>query len=161
MARTLSLDVSDGGLLGLAEGGAVLGPSPGLRARRGRASRSSARRRRRRSRLSPRLVASDFWARLDTAPLGPPFPEGLSPADLVHAHLESLWKTAKARHRARSSSRVPGVYDERQLGLLLGIAQALGMPVARPRGRGARRGLGRASPASGCSTWTWACAARW
>ena len=82
----------------------------------------------RRSRLSPRLVASDFWSRLDAAPLGPPFPDGLSSADLVHGHLESLWRTGRAG-TGEVVLAVPGVYDEKQLGLLLGIAQALAMPV--------------------------------
>ena len=127
MTRALSLDVSDGGLLGLAEDGAVLGPSPGCALVEadepvfGEAAL-------RRSRLAPRLVASDFWSRLDAAPLGPPFPEGLSSADLVHGHLETLWRTGRAG-TGEVVLAVPGVYDERQLGLLLGIAQALAMPV--------------------------------
>jgi hypothetical protein len=128
LARTLSLDLGDGGLLGLAEGGLVLGPSPGCALVEGERPLFGEEARRR-CRLSPRLVASDFWARLDTAPLGPPFPEGLSAADLVHAHLESLWKTAKGG-TAEVVLALPGVYDERQLGLLLGIAQSLAMPVS-------------------------------
>jgi hypothetical protein len=127
MARALSLDVSDGGFLGVAEGGAVLGPSPGCALVEddvpvfGEEAL-------RRSRLLPRLVASDFWSRLDKEPLGPPFPDGLSAADLVHGHLETLWRKAKAG-TGEVVLAVPGVYDERQLGLLLGIAQALAMPV--------------------------------
>jgi hypothetical protein len=128
MARALSLDVSDGGLLGLSEGGAVLGPSPGCALVEGEEPLFGEEALRR-SRLSPRLVASDFWSRLDTAPLGPPFPDGLSSADLVHGHLETLWRKAKAGTGGVVLA-VPGVYDERQLGLLLGIAQALSMPVA-------------------------------
>jgi len=128
MARALSFDVSDGGLLGLAEGGAVLGPSAGCALVEGDRilfGEDALRR----SRLSPRLVASDFWSRLDAASLGPPFPDGLSAADLVHGHLESLWAKAKVG-TGEVVLAVPGVYDEGQLGLLLGIAQALAMPVA-------------------------------
>jgi hypothetical protein len=127
MARALSLDVGDGGLLGVAEDGTVVGPSPGCALVEddepvfGEAAL-------RRSRLSPRLVASDFWSRLDTEPLGPPFPESLSSADLVHGHLESLWGKAKGG-TGEVVLAVPGVYQDRQLGLLLGIAQALAMPV--------------------------------
>ena len=128
MARALSLDVSDGGLLGVAEGGTVLGPSPGCALVEG-GGPVFGEEARRRSRLSPRLVASDYWARLDTEPLGPPFPGGLSSADLVHGHLESLWRTGRAG-TDEVVLAVPGVYDDRQLGLLLGIAQALAMPVA-------------------------------
>jgi hypothetical protein len=127
MARALSLDVSDGGLLGVAEGGALLGPSPGCALVEGD-ELVFGEEALRRSRLSPRLVASDFWSRLDAAPLGPPFPDGLSSADLVHGHLESLWGKAKAG-TGEVVLAVPGVYDEKQLGLLLGIAQALSMPV--------------------------------
>jgi hypothetical protein len=127
MARVLSLDVSDGGLVGVADDGAVLGPSPGCALVEGGVpvfGEEAVRR----SRLLPRLVASDFWSRLDAGPLGPPFPEGLSSADLVHGHLESLWRKAKAG-TGDVVLAVPGVYDDRQLGLLLGIAQALSMPV--------------------------------
>jgi hypothetical protein len=127
VARTLALDLGDGGLLGVAEGGAVFGPSPGFALVEAEATvygeEALAR-----SRLHPRLVASDFWARLDRDPLGPPFPEGLSAADLVYGHLETLWVRAKAG-TAEVMLAVPGVYDERQLGLLLGIAHALAMPV--------------------------------
>ncbi len=128
MARALSLDLSDGGLLGLAEGGAVLGPSPGCALVEGDAPLFGDEALRR-SRLFPRRVASDFWSRLDAAPLGPPFPDGLSAADLVHGHLESLWRAGRPG-TDEVVLAVPGVYDDRQLGLLLGIAQALGMPVA-------------------------------
>ncbi len=127
MSRALALDVSDGGLLGLAEGGAVLGPSPGMALVEG-AQPLFGEEARRRCRLSPRLVASDCWARLDGEPLGPPFPEGLSRADLVHAHLESLWNGVR-RGTGEVVLAVPGVHGEAELGLLLGIAQALGMPV--------------------------------
>jgi len=127
VARVLALDVCDSGLLALAEGGFVFGPSPGIaivepaRVRLGQEALSA-------SRLQPRQLASDFWARLDSAPLGPPFPEGLSSADLVHGHLESVWVRAKPR-TAEVLLAVPGVYDEQQLGLLVGITQALSMPV--------------------------------
>ena len=127
MARALSLDVSDGGLLGLAEGGAVVGPSPGCALVEGDEPLFGEQALRR-SRLVPRLVASDFWSRLDAAPLGTPFPDGLSSADLVHGHLASLWRPAKTG-TAEVVLAVPGIYDERQLGLLLGIARALEMPV--------------------------------
>jgi hypothetical protein len=127
MARALSLDLSDGGLLGLAEDGTVLGPSPGCALLEGDPPLFGEEALRR-SRLSPRLVASDFWSRLDVAPLGPPFPDGLSSADLVHGHLESLWRRAEAG-TSEVVLAVPSIYDDRQLGLLLGIAQALAMPV--------------------------------
>jgi hypothetical protein len=128
MARTLALDLGDSGLLGVAEGGAVFGPSPGCALVEG-GEPVFGEETLKRSRLSPRLVASDYWSRLATDPLGPPFPDGLTSADLVHAHLGSVWRKAKAGTREVLLA-VPGVYDERQLGLLLGIAQSLEMPVA-------------------------------
>ena len=39
------------------------------------------------ARLKPRLVHDTFWDRLDTAPAGRPFPDGMRRADLAHAHL--------------------------------------------------------------------------
>jgi hypothetical protein len=127
VARALALDLSDAGLVGLGSDGLVLGPSPGTAVfEGGRSIHGEAARRR--SRLVPRLVASDCWARLDAEPLGPPFPDGLSRADLVHAHLESLWSGVR-RTTGEVVLAAPGALDERQLGLLLGIAQALGMPV--------------------------------
>ena len=49
--------------------------------------------------------------------------------DLVHGHLESVWREARAR-TSEVLLAVPGVYQERQLGRLVGIAQALGLPVS-------------------------------
>ena len=80
-------------------------------------------------RLLPRRVVSDFWARLDSEPLGPLFPAELRGADLVHAHLETLWAKARAR-TSEVLLAVGGGYDERQLGVLVGITQALGIPVS-------------------------------
>lgn len=127
MARALGLDLSDGGLLGLVEGERLVGPSPGValvEAERTVFGEDALRR----SRLLPRLVASDFWARLDQETLGPPFPEELSSADLAYSHLESVWSAGGAGVDEVLLA-VPGVYDARQLGLLLGIAGALDMPV--------------------------------
>jgi hypothetical protein len=128
VARALALDVTDGGILAVAEGGTVLGPSPGYalvdagRVLFGTEALAAAR-------LRPRFVASRHWQHLDTQPLGLPFPDGLSAADLVHAHLESLWKPARAG-TTEVVVAAPGVYLDSQLGLLAGIAQSLGMPLA-------------------------------
>ncbi len=128
MARALGLEAGDSGLFGAAEGGAVFGPSPAVaivdsaRPRFGEEALAACR-------LLPRQVASDFWARLDMEPLGPPFPAELRSADLVHGHLEWLWAKA-GPGTSEVLLAVGGGCDERQLGLLLGIAQALGIPVA-------------------------------
>ena len=128
MAHALGLEAGDAGLVGVAEGGAVFGPSPAVaiveaeRLRFGAEALAGCR-------LLPRQVASDFWARLDGEPLGPLFPVALRSADLVHGHLETLWATAGAR-TSEVLLAVGGGYDERQLGVLVGITQALGIPVS-------------------------------
>ena len=127
MARALGLEAGDAGLVAVGEAGAVHGPSPavaivdGGRVRFGEEALAGCR-------LLPRQVASDFWARLDAEPLGPPFPAGLRAADHVHGHLESRWAKAAAR-TGEVLLAVGGGCDERQLGQLVGITQALGIPV--------------------------------
>jgi len=126
MARALGLDVSDAGVTGVGEGGKLLGPSPGLALVEGdRVSVGEAAQRK--ARLKPLYLASRFWERLDPAPLGRPFPQGLTHADLVHAHLASLWERAGSVDAVILA--VPGVYGEEALGRLVGISEALGMPV--------------------------------
>ena len=90
-----------------------------------------------RARLKPRWVANRFWDRLDTEPLGRPFPRDLRNADLVYAHLTEVWKEVQAGMDSQSNRgieavvlTVPGMYSKRQLGLLLGIGRACGIPIA-------------------------------
>jgi len=126
VARALALDVSDAGVTGVGDGGQLLGPSPGLalvegdRVIVGEVAQGKAR-------LKPLFLASRFWERLDPSPLGRPFPSGLTHADLVHAHLASLWERAGDVEAVVLA--VPGVYGEEALGRLVGISEALGMPV--------------------------------
>ncbi len=127
MAFSLGLEASDAGLLGIGEGGAIYGPSPAVAIVDGDLVRFGAEALAG-CRLQPRQVASEFWARLDAEPLGPPFPAELRSADLVHGHLAGLWKLAAAR-TSEVLLAVGGGYDARQLGVLLGITQALGLPV--------------------------------
>ncbi len=127
MGRALALDVTDAGVLGIGEGGKLVGPSPGYALADGKtllvgeeAFRCA--------RLRPRFVMSRFWERLDTKPLGRPFPRGLTAADLVHAHLKSLWEKA-GQGVGEVVLAVPGGLGSEALARLLGIAQALEMPV--------------------------------
>lgn len=90
-----------------------------------------------RARLKPRWVANRFWDRLDTEPLGRPFPRELRNADLVHAHLTEVWKKVQGSMDSGAVAgveavvlTVPGMYSKRQLGLLLGIGRACGVPIA-------------------------------
>jgi hypothetical protein len=128
VGHALGLEAGDAGLLAVAEGGAVFGPSPSVaiveagRLRFGEEALAGCR-------LLPRQVASDFWSRLDGEPLGPLFPVDLCCADLVHGHLEKLWAKAGAR-TSEVLLAVGGGYDQRQLGVLVGVTQALGIPVS-------------------------------
>ncbi len=83
----------------------------------------------RRAREKPRFIHHRFWQDLDTEPLGKPFPRDLSAADLAHAHLSEVWKTAP-EGTERVILAVPGSFSARQLGLVLGIARACDLPVA-------------------------------
>jgi len=80
------------------------------------------------ARLKPRLVNNRFWGELDTTPLGRPFGGDLSHADLAHAHLSTVWSHVKSGVDSVILA-VPGSHSDHQLGLILGIARACGIPV--------------------------------
>ncbi|MDX1389264.1 MAG: FHA domain-containing protein [Acidobacteriota bacterium] len=82
-----------------------------------------------RARLKPRWVHDHFWRDLSTAPLPRPFPDSLTTADLVHAHLADVWSTVGDGVDTVILA-VPGSHDDKQLGLILGIARACGAPVS-------------------------------
>jgi hypothetical protein len=127
MAGALALDLTDSGVLGVGEGGTLVGPSPGYALVEDErivvGAEAVAR-----ARLRPRFVMSRFWERLDGEPLGRPFPEGLTRADLVHAHLKSVWEKTGSGF-SEVVLVAPGTHGPDSLGRLLGIAQALEMPV--------------------------------
>jgi hypothetical protein len=81
------------------------------------------------ARLKPRRTHHRFWSQLDTRPLGRPFPGRLSTADLVHAHLSEIWERTRPGID-RVVLALPGSHSEHQMGMIVGIAQACGMPVA-------------------------------
>lgn len=129
----VAIEISDVGLNAFDDSGPIGTPSPGyvLLDRRelvsGEAARSVAR-------LRPRFVSHRHWDRLDTEPVGRPFPRGLSHADLVHAHLSRYWSDLTDSVDLPESLvsvvlAVPGSYSHDQLSLLLGIARACGIPV--------------------------------
>ncbi len=82
-----------------------------------------------RARLKPRWAYDRFWEELDTTPLPRPFPTTLRRADLAHAHLEEVWESTRERADDVMLA-IPGSFSHEQLGLVLGIARACGMPVA-------------------------------
>jgi hypothetical protein len=82
----------------------------------------------RQARLKPRMVSTRFWDRLSTDPVFPAIPTGFSFADLARAHLSHVW--AQGGHDTGGLILVvPGYFERRQLGLLLGIAEQLTLPV--------------------------------
>lgn len=79
-------------------------------------------------RLKPRQVSSTFWANLGLAE-GSAGVEGVaSAADLAYAQLDALWKAHGSGAR-EVVLVVPARYGAPELGLLLGLAQEVGVPV--------------------------------
>lgn len=79
------------------------------------------------ARLRPRSVHHRFWHDLDVVEIGRPYPPKLRTADLAHAHLRAVWDGVGGAEGAILA--VPGTSSERQLGVLLGVAEAAGVPV--------------------------------
>lgn len=125
--KRAALLVVDSGLVAVGSRGHVSAPSPGLALVEegalllGRDAAESAR-------LKPRRIHSRFWQRLDTNPLGRPFPKHLRTADLAHAHLSNVWSSIGSGVD-EVILVVPGLYTEEQLALLLGLAAAAEVPV--------------------------------
>jgi hypothetical protein len=79
--------------------------------------------------LFPRQILNHFWDLLNTEPLeqtGKHFP--LNHAEIVFRHLALIWQQLQS-HGCEIVMAVPSFYDREHLGLILGIAQELGMPV--------------------------------
>lgn len=78
--------------------------------------------------LKPRRVQNRFWSDLHTEPLPDRRFHHMSTADLVSRQLEQLWKKVSA-HGDRLAVAVPPYMNKENLGLLLGIAEELGIPL--------------------------------
>ena len=129
---TLAIEIQDAGLLvrGRPPLMTDLPPSPGYALvengglRTGAAALAAAR-------LQPRQVDNQFWWGLNTEPRAGTRGD-LSAADLAHAHLTAVWEQVQGAAPAGDSEVLlvlPGSYGDAQLGLVLGIARACGMPV--------------------------------
>lgn len=124
------MEINDTGLLARTDPEAALeafSPSPGYVLLEGDAlltGQAAAAR----ARLEPRRVNDRFWMDLGTDPLPPPFPPGLTHADLAHAHLSQLHEQLGLQP-AHVLLAVPGSHTPEQLGLMLGIARACELPV--------------------------------
>jgi hypothetical protein len=84
----------------------------------------------RKSRLRPLWANNRFWSRLDQAKLTNPSGRFQTNADLAHAHLEHVWHELAGAADNSLLVVVPSTWDQPQLGLLLGIAADLNIPVS-------------------------------
>lgn len=80
------------------------------------------------ARINPRATHDRFWSWLDDAPMARPAPPARSHADLAWLHLREVVAEV-GRHSPGWLVAVPAGYDERALGLLLGIARRLEIGV--------------------------------
>ncbi len=80
------------------------------------------------ARRHPRQTNCRFWEAFDAQPLRSPEFEGYSHAELAYRHLEGVWRQIKT-DQAEVILVVPDHYGDKELGLLLGIASTLGMPI--------------------------------
>jgi hypothetical protein len=79
--------------------------------------------------LKPRLVTSHFWDQLSTEPLDHPGPyTQQNNAEIASVHLAKIWHSVKGPE-VEVVIAVPGFYHQDHLGLLLGIANELSLPV--------------------------------
>ena len=83
---------------------------------------------RRQARLKPRMVNSLFWERLSNQAVVPGNPRGESYADLARAHMARVWSSAGAGVDGLILV-LPAHFDRQGMGLLLGIAEQLALPV--------------------------------
>ena len=82
----------------------------------------------RRAHLVPHQIQHRFWDQLDTAPLTKPIRRAANHAEVAFAHMEMIWEKVKP-HCSQMMIAVPGYFTRTQLGLILGMAQELAMPV--------------------------------
>jgi hypothetical protein len=81
-----------------------------------------------RARLHPRQIMNRFWDELSTDPLENPAPGARNQAEVACAHLAKIWERAR-RFGDSLVIAVPGYFQSSQLGLILGMAQELAIPV--------------------------------
>jgi len=118
----VAIETADSGILAVAPDGFTTDPSPGIALLDGPSpivGRAAAEQ----ERLLPRRVHDRFWECLDDQSLGKPHPAHLTPADLVHAHLGEV-RAVLPPPIDGALVAVPGHYDRRWLGHLLGVMEA-------------------------------------
>lgn len=80
------------------------------------------------ARIDPRRIQHRFWSELDTEPLSDSRFGHLSAADLVSRQLEEIW-SATGKGVSELIVAVPAYMSADNLGLFLGIANELNLPV--------------------------------
>jgi hypothetical protein len=78
--------------------------------------------------LFPLQVINRFWDQLNTEPLKKKNRHAQSHAEIAYAHLFHVWETVK-QYGDEMIIAVPNFYSREQLGLILGMAQELSIPV--------------------------------
>jgi hypothetical protein len=127
----LSLELIDSGLVLArqgADGADIVAEAPGVAVLEEQATYTGAEAARR-VRLTPLLAQTNFWRSLSTATLARPSRLIQTTADIAFAQLEPLLRA----HRDADEGvllAVPAGYSREQLGLLLGIVNETGVPVA-------------------------------
>lgn len=82
----------------------------------------------RNARINPRRIQNRFWSDLKTDPLPDRRFQHLSAADLVSRHFEQVWRSVSSSGD-RLVVAVPAYMNNANLGLFLGIANELNVPV--------------------------------
>jgi hypothetical protein len=78
--------------------------------------------------LHPRRFNNIFWSQLNTEPLKQPNPHARNHAEMAYTHLARIWDSIK-EYGDELVMAVPGFLERDQLGLLLGIAEELSIPL--------------------------------
>ena len=78
--------------------------------------------------LHPLQIYNSYWDQLNTEPLERPNIYAQNHAEIAYAHLSHIWKNIKD-HGDEVVMAVPGFLQKAQLGLILGITEALSIPL--------------------------------
>ena len=132
--RLIALELSDAGImaaakepLGLLQLDGEDRESPGF-ALSDEAQLLVGRRAERRARLHPLQVNNAFWDQLNKEPLKQASQYARNHAEMAYAHLAQVWEKIRGG-RNEMVMAVPAFFTRNQLGLILGITEALGIPL--------------------------------
>ena len=78
--------------------------------------------------LYPSMAIDRFWDQLNTEPLGLSNPYAQNHAELAYEHLARIWDSVK-QYGSEMVIAVPGFLNRDQMGLILGMARELSIPV--------------------------------